>query len=245
MASVGARGEHGFPRRSRVQRRRPIEVRGRLLELSCRARCRLPSATRLPAQHVSPHDVSAHIVRRNPHDLRRQRFEPLVVPPLRLGHLGALRKCQLVEGPCRGLCPAHRLHRIALRGLEEPLCGGFHFVKRPVQLPRLRVRRAVVAAEVRGRRGGGGLGLTLLLQRLQRLQRHADLLSAPFWLLLPQLGDQRLDAEVGVSHSQGTYGLEEQRDRRSASFDHPALREPATQKPCDLGGTCLVKVALY
>ena len=43
-------GELGFHRRSRVQRRSPLEMRGRLLELRRRARPRLPSAI-LIAQH--------------------------------------------------------------------------------------------------------------------------------------------------------------------------------------------------
>ena len=60
-----------------------------------------------------------------------------------------------------------------------------------------------------GRRGGGGLrGLTL---RLQRRQRLADLLvaRAQAWLLLPQLGEQRLGAELGMSQPQPADGLQE------------------------------------
>eukprot|EP00964_Phaeocystis_antarctica_P136981 scaffold101467_cov55-Phaeocystis_antarctica.AAC.1 len=41
-------GELGFRRRSRVQRRGPLVVRGRLHELRRRARPRLPSAERAP-----------------------------------------------------------------------------------------------------------------------------------------------------------------------------------------------------
>eukprot|EP00964_Phaeocystis_antarctica_P025659 scaffold14444_cov75-Phaeocystis_antarctica.AAC.2 len=83
-------GELCFMRRSIAQLRSPLVVRGRLPELRCRARPRLPSAT-LPAQHNSPQSVGSHIVRRRPRNPRRQRLEPLVVPPLRLGHLAALR----------------------------------------------------------------------------------------------------------------------------------------------------------
>ena len=40
-------GERAFPRRSRAQRRSPLEVRGRLLELRRRARPRLPRPSTL------------------------------------------------------------------------------------------------------------------------------------------------------------------------------------------------------
>eukprot|EP00964_Phaeocystis_antarctica_P064049 scaffold38490_cov62-Phaeocystis_antarctica.AAC.4 len=118
----------GFPRWSRVQRRSPIKARGRLLELRCRARPHRPSA-HLPAQHDGPHLVGYQIVRRRPHNPRRQCVELLVVPPLRLGHLGARLLCQHAEDPCRGHCPALRAHRVALLRLEEPL-RGLHQVRR-------------------------------------------------------------------------------------------------------------------
>ena len=54
-ALVRQPGELGFRHRSIAQRRRPIEERGRLLELRCRARPRLPSITTHPAQYSSPH----------------------------------------------------------------------------------------------------------------------------------------------------------------------------------------------
>eukprot|EP00964_Phaeocystis_antarctica_P111969 scaffold76205_cov59-Phaeocystis_antarctica.AAC.5 len=127
-APVGETGFRGFHRRSTGQRCRPIEASGRLLELRCRARSRLPSIAK-PAQHISPHEVSAHIVRRRPQNLCRQRLELLVVPPLRLGHLGARLLPQRVEDPCRDLCPALRAHRGALLGLEVPL-RGLHVVPR-------------------------------------------------------------------------------------------------------------------
>eukprot|EP00964_Phaeocystis_antarctica_P049873 scaffold28881_cov71-Phaeocystis_antarctica.AAC.2 len=88
-ARVGAEGELGFHRRCRAQRRSPLVVRGRLPELRCRARPHLPT-TISPAQRVSPHGVGCRVVRSRPNDSRRQRLEPLVVPPLRLDHLGAL-----------------------------------------------------------------------------------------------------------------------------------------------------------
>eukprot|EP00964_Phaeocystis_antarctica_P095210 scaffold61741_cov63-Phaeocystis_antarctica.AAC.5 len=107
-------GELGFPHRSRTQRRSPLVVRGRLPELRRRARPRLRSAETAPTQHQSSHLVGIDIVRRRPHNPRRQRLEPLVVPPLRLGHLVAHRLCQQAEGRCRGLCPELRAHRAAL-----------------------------------------------------------------------------------------------------------------------------------
>eukprot|EP00964_Phaeocystis_antarctica_P015301 scaffold8462_cov64-Phaeocystis_antarctica.AAC.4 len=78
-------------------------MRGRLLELRYRARSRPPSSTSPPTQHLSPHAICCPIVRRRPDNPRRQRLEPLVVPPLRLGHLGALLLPQQVEGACRGI----------------------------------------------------------------------------------------------------------------------------------------------
>eukprot|EP00964_Phaeocystis_antarctica_P152308 scaffold120130_cov54-Phaeocystis_antarctica.AAC.5 len=117
-----------FRPRSIAHRRRLIEVRSRLLELRCRARPPLPSAT-TSAQHESTHLDRYRFVRRRPHNPRRQRLEPLVVPPLRLGRVGALLRPQQVEGTCRGLNPLLRAHRKALLGLEVPLCG-LHVVPR-------------------------------------------------------------------------------------------------------------------
>eukprot|EP00964_Phaeocystis_antarctica_P082758 scaffold51973_cov69-Phaeocystis_antarctica.AAC.1 len=77
----------------------------------------------MPGQHQRPHLDDLTIIRRRPRNPRRQRLEPLVVPPLRLGHLGALIPCQHAEGRCRGLYPVFRAHRRALLGLEEPLRG--------------------------------------------------------------------------------------------------------------------------
>ena len=51
-----------------------------------------------PAQHHSPHLVGCRIVRHRPHNPRGQRLELLVVPPLRLGQLGAHLPCQVGEG---------------------------------------------------------------------------------------------------------------------------------------------------
>eukprot|EP00964_Phaeocystis_antarctica_P048750 scaffold28224_cov58-Phaeocystis_antarctica.AAC.3 len=127
-ASGRESSELGFPRWCRAQRHTPLVVRGRLHELRRRARPRLPSTIN-PAQHHSPHLVGCHIVRRRPHNPRRQRLEPLVVPPLRLGHLGAPLQAQPFEGACRGPCPHLRAHRVALLGLEEPL-RGLHDVPR-------------------------------------------------------------------------------------------------------------------
>eukprot|EP00964_Phaeocystis_antarctica_P027721 scaffold15643_cov61-Phaeocystis_antarctica.AAC.1 len=120
LAPAAVRCAVHFLRRRRAKHRSPLVVRGRLHELRCRARPRLPSAT-LPAQHLSPHGVGSRIVRCQAHDRRRQRLELLVVPPLRLGHLSALRQLQLFEGRCRGLCPELRAGLTALPGLEVPL----------------------------------------------------------------------------------------------------------------------------
>ena len=50
-----------------------------------------------------------------------------------------------------------------------------------------------------------------LALRLQNLQRLADLLGgrSQLWLLLPQLGEQWLDAEVGIRQPQSADGLKE------------------------------------
>eukprot|EP00964_Phaeocystis_antarctica_P024166 scaffold13542_cov58-Phaeocystis_antarctica.AAC.4 len=128
-ASGREAGKIGFHRRSIAQRRSSLVLRGRLLELRYQAKPHRPSTITLPAQHHSPHQDGSLVIRRRPHNVRRQRLEPLVVPPLRLGHLGALLQPQLVEGMCRGPCPALRAHRKACLGLEVPLCG-LHFVPR-------------------------------------------------------------------------------------------------------------------
>ena len=56
-----------------------------------------------------------------------------------------------------------------------------------------------------------GSGLGSLALGLQGLQRLADLLGgrSQVWLLLPQLGEHRLEAEVGLGHSQVTHGFQE------------------------------------
>eukprot|EP00964_Phaeocystis_antarctica_P085143 scaffold53730_cov41-Phaeocystis_antarctica.AAC.2 len=121
-------GELGFHSRSIAQRRSLIKVRGCLHDFGYGSRPRLPS-TALSVQRPSPHAIGYHIVRRRPHNARRQRLEPLVVPPPRLGHLGALLRLQHVEGLCRGMCPHLRAHRIALLSFKKPL-RGLHFVPR-------------------------------------------------------------------------------------------------------------------
>eukprot|EP00964_Phaeocystis_antarctica_P092264 scaffold59316_cov53-Phaeocystis_antarctica.AAC.4 len=154
-ASDRGTGFLGFHRRSIAQRRRPIEVRGRLLDLRCRARPHLPSNPTHPAQHLGPHVVCNRLVRRRPHNPRRQRLEPLVAPPLRLGHLVALLQPQHVEAICRGPCPELRAHRVALLGLEEPL-RGLHVVPRVVEhYTEVDVRRGLVGLQ------GDGLAVGL------------------------------------------------------------------------------------
>eukprot|EP00964_Phaeocystis_antarctica_P124471 scaffold88110_cov53-Phaeocystis_antarctica.AAC.3 len=161
-------GERGFHRRSRVQRRSPIEERGRLLELRRRARPHLPSTIAPPAHHRSPHLVGHPIVRRCPHNPRRQRLEPLVVPPLRLGHLGALPTRQHVEGRCRGLCPPLRAHRKALLGLEEPL-RSLHVVPRVGEhCTEVEVRCGDVGPQGDGLAEGPGRSACVLLGKVPR-----------------------------------------------------------------------------
>eukprot|EP00964_Phaeocystis_antarctica_P065611 scaffold39597_cov69-Phaeocystis_antarctica.AAC.2 len=72
---------------------------------------------------------------------------------------------------------------------------------------RHRRRRAALFGSGWGRGGG----LDSLALRLQRRKRLADLLGvrSQVWLLLPQLGEQWLEAEVGVSHAQSTHGLDQ------------------------------------
>eukprot|EP00964_Phaeocystis_antarctica_P041744 scaffold23893_cov63-Phaeocystis_antarctica.AAC.3 len=72
-------------------------------------------------------------------------------------------------------------------------------------------------------------GLGSLALRLHRRQCLAVLLVAhsQVWLLLPQLGEQRLWAEVGVSQVQPAHGLQEGRGHATAprgSQDSPSLR---------------------
>eukprot|EP00964_Phaeocystis_antarctica_P084889 scaffold53559_cov66-Phaeocystis_antarctica.AAC.2 len=164
-------GVLGFHRRSIAQRRSPLEVRGRLLELRCRARPHLPS-TITPAQHRSPHAVCPRLVRRRPNNPRRQRLELLVVPPLRLGHLAALLPPQLVEGACRGLCPVLRAHRIALLGLEVLLCG-LHVVPRAGEhCTKVVVRHGLVWPQGDGLAVGPGFFAVVPLKGVPRTLSH-------------------------------------------------------------------------
>eukprot|EP00964_Phaeocystis_antarctica_P024164 scaffold13542_cov58-Phaeocystis_antarctica.AAC.2 len=170
-----ATGELGFHRRSRGQRRSPLVVGGRLLELRRRARPRPPDNTTIPAQHISPHQVGLLIVRRRPRNPRRQRLDPLVIPPLRLGHLVALLPPQLVVGTCRGSCPLLRAHQQALLGLEVPL-GGLHVVPRVVEhCTEVVVRRGLVGPQGDGLAVGLGCFAVVLLRAVPRAlsqQRH-------------------------------------------------------------------------
>eukprot|EP00964_Phaeocystis_antarctica_P030181 scaffold17018_cov60-Phaeocystis_antarctica.AAC.4 len=127
-ALVRVAGVRGFHRRSRGHRRSPLKVHSSLLELRCRARPLLPSAKH-PAEHYGPHLSGWHMVRSQLDNPRRQRLEPLVIPPLRLCHFGARLLPQHVKAVCRGLCPLLRTLLIELAGLEEPLCG-LHMVPR-------------------------------------------------------------------------------------------------------------------
>eukprot|EP00964_Phaeocystis_antarctica_P043986 scaffold25251_cov65-Phaeocystis_antarctica.AAC.4 len=166
-------------------------MRGRLFELRCRARARLPStrSTAPPAEHISAHAEYNRLVWRRPHSPRRQRLDPLVVPPLRLGHLGALLLRQHVEGPCRGLCPVLRAHRPAFLGLEETL-RGLHVVPRAVEHgTEVVVRHGVVGPQGDGLAEGPGCSAPVLLRAVPRalsqqlLVRVARLRSVPGRLL--------------------------------------------------------------
>eukprot|EP00964_Phaeocystis_antarctica_P006092 scaffold3326_cov59-Phaeocystis_antarctica.AAC.1 len=160
-------GELSFPRRSTAQRRSPLKVRGRLLELRRRARSHLP-AVQHPAQHQRPHIVGFHHVRRRPHNPRRQRLEPLVAPPLRLGHLGAHIQHQHVEGRCRGACPVLRAQRVALPGLEEPL-RSLHVVPRAVErCTEVVVRHGLVGPQRDGLAVGPGCSACVVLGNVPR-----------------------------------------------------------------------------
>eukprot|EP00964_Phaeocystis_antarctica_P161837 scaffold134859_cov69-Phaeocystis_antarctica.AAC.3 len=161
-------GELSFHRRSIVKRRSPLVVYSRHLELRCRARPRLPSVT-LSAQHERPHPVDRRVVRgrrglAHTHNPRRQRLEPLVVPPLRLGHLGARLTPQVPEGPRRGLCPHFRAHRNTLPGLEVSL-RGLHVVPRVGErYTEIEVRRGLVGPQSDGLAEGPGCHAPVLLR---------------------------------------------------------------------------------
>eukprot|EP00964_Phaeocystis_antarctica_P056370 scaffold33258_cov62-Phaeocystis_antarctica.AAC.4 len=153
-------------------------MRSCLLELCCRARPHLPRCRSstvhpgFPAQHHSPNFVGCHIVRRRPHNPCRQRLEPLVVPPIRLGHLGALFLYQRVQGTCRGPCPVLRAHRKALLGLEEPL-RGLHVVPRVGEhCAEVVVRPRLVGPQGDGLAAGPGCSAPVLLRGVPRALSH-------------------------------------------------------------------------
>eukprot|EP00964_Phaeocystis_antarctica_P123163 scaffold86816_cov58-Phaeocystis_antarctica.AAC.2 len=161
-APVREMGVLGFRCRAIGHRRTPIAVHSRLLELRCRARPRHPSVIQ-PAEHPRPHDEYNQLVRRQPHNPRRQRLEPLVVPPLRLGHLGALLQPQLHEGTCRGTCPELRAYRLALLGLEVPL-RGLHVVPRVGErCTEVEVRHGPVGPQGDGLAVGPGFSARVIL----------------------------------------------------------------------------------
>eukprot|EP00964_Phaeocystis_antarctica_P044808 scaffold25766_cov58-Phaeocystis_antarctica.AAC.2 len=116
----------------------------------------LPKVRAMPAEHISAHAVCSRLVWSRPNNPRRQRLEPLVVPPLWLGRLVALLQLQHVEGLCRGPCPFLRAHWKAVFGLKVPL-RGLHVVTRV----RERVTEVVVRHGLVGPQGDGlavGLG---------------------------------------------------------------------------------------
>ena len=81
--------------------------------------------------------------------------------------------------------------------------------------------------------GGGGVCLGLAL-RLQHLHEHlADLPGArsQVWLLLSQLGEQRLEAEAGISHAQPTHRLKEGVGRAGFAHARCARRRPRPTHP--------------
>eukprot|EP00964_Phaeocystis_antarctica_P033805 scaffold19190_cov53-Phaeocystis_antarctica.AAC.1 len=78
-------------------------------------------------------------------------------------------------------------------------------------------------------------GLVLCLQRRQRL---AELLGAcsQVRLLLPQLGEQWLEAEVGMSHPQSADGLEDGRGRRGGGRRGRGLEDCCRRSRIGRGG---------
>ena len=113
LAAAEPRNRLEVARRSRVRRSlsSSLVVHGCLYDLRCRARTHLPSTAGPQAQDVSPHCVGSLISRCSPHDLRRQLFEPLVVPPMRLMRNNAVFPLALLyhfKGRCSGHCPGRR-----------------------------------------------------------------------------------------------------------------------------------------
>ena len=87
--------------------------------------------------------------------------------------------------------------------------------------------RAAGGLRVRGARRGGGGGLGSLALGLERQHRRADLLGgrSQVWLLLAELGEQRLEAEAGLGDSQATHGLEEGVERAGFAHDDERASE--------------------
>eukprot|EP00964_Phaeocystis_antarctica_P089043 scaffold56739_cov66-Phaeocystis_antarctica.AAC.4 len=153
----------------------------------------------MPAQHPSPHKVGTHRVRRRPHNPHRQRLEPLVVPPLRLGHLVALFSQQRVKGICRGLCPGLRAHRVALLGLEAPLRGLHHVSRVAEHSAEVEVRRGHVGPQGDGLAVGLGCSAPVLLRGVpqalsQQLHVRITRLRSDAGLLLRGLASPHLPA---------------------------------------------------
>eukprot|EP00964_Phaeocystis_antarctica_P103345 scaffold68635_cov56-Phaeocystis_antarctica.AAC.2 len=143
----------------------------------CAAASLSSAAERGPASQV-PSEIP-------PSTAARMRLEPLVVPPLRLGHLVALLLLQHVECPCRSICSVLRAHRIALVGLEVPL-RGLHLVPRVVErCTEVEVRQGLVGLQGDGLAEGLGCSARVLLRAVphalsqQLLVRVARLRGVP------------------------------------------------------------------
>eukprot|EP00964_Phaeocystis_antarctica_P042692 scaffold24476_cov62-Phaeocystis_antarctica.AAC.5 len=120
------------------------------------------------------------VVRRRPNNSRRQRLEPLVVPPLRLGRLARLLY-QHGEGRCRGLCPALGTVQVAPLRLEEPL-RGLHVAPRAVErCTEVEVRHGLIGPQ------GDGLAVGPGFSAVVSLRGVTDALSQQLHVLIARL----------------------------------------------------------
>eukprot|EP00964_Phaeocystis_antarctica_P072836 scaffold44628_cov46-Phaeocystis_antarctica.AAC.3 len=151
------------------------------------------------------------------HQLPRP-LQPLVINRVPLPSAGVPRAVSAAPVRRRHLVLAalrtHRmLHAVVAHLRRQPGAAEASEARRKRRGQR---RTAHVGSGRRGsgeRRGGGGRrgGLRGLALCVQRRQRLADLLVArsQVWLLLPQLSEQRLGAELGIRQPQSADGLQQ------------------------------------